>query len=265
MRTIFVIPMLFLICCFPCIVEANPPGALAPEVETIVIAVDEWPPFQSSSARFYGGAHRIISEAFELSGIKVEFMWLPWQRALILSRLGKVAGAALSSRTPERERTYYFSEPIMTVKKVFFHLKTFDFNWREVGDLTGIEIGFARGNVFGKAFEEARKAGALCIQQVPSQFVQNFRKLINNRIQLFPAELDAGLLYLKNNLPAEADLITYHPTPLQVVTYHLILSRKVSGNREITERFNSGLRKLKASGKAKRYLLDSMEGKYRAE
>ncbi len=134
------------------------PHSSAAMTEKVRIAVDEWPPFQSRLAQYYGGAHRIISESFELEGVTVEYGWFPWKRSLKNAKEGRWDGA-FSQKSPEREKNFYFSEPIMTVDKVFFHLKSYRFDWANINDLNGVAIGVVRGNIFGKEFQDAWKSG----------------------------------------------------------------------------------------------------------
>ncbi len=229
------------------------------------IAVDEWPPYETESAEHFGGLLRIITESFAHNGLKVKYGWMPWKRCLIVAERGEWDGAAVSQRTREREDNFFFSESIMTVRKVFFHLKTIDFDWDSYDDLGGFRIGIPRGNVFGKDFQKARKTEKLDIEEVATQFEQNFKKLHAGRIQLFPAEMEAGYDYLRKHYASEFDFFTHHPTPVQVVTYHLILSKKVEKNLKMKSLFDVGLRQLKKEGKDKRYLLDSIQGKYRKQ
>lgn len=226
------------------------------------IAVDEWPPYETASAEHYGGALRIITESFGLEGVDVGYVWMPWKRCLIMAASGEIDGAALSQRTAQREDNFYFSDPIMTVEKVFFHMKSSEFIWKNYDDLKGLTVGIPRGNVYGLEFENAKKEGKFETEEVVSQFEQNFKKLLYGRIHLFPAEKEAGYDYLRQHFSSQGHLFTHNPKSIQLVTYHLVLSKKIERNKQMIQHFNHGLRQLKRQGKDKRYLSDSIQGKY---
>ena len=72
------------------------------EFEVRRIAVDEWPPYQSLTSKYYGGVNRIIMEAFGVEGVKVEYGWFPWKRSLLYAQNGKWDGAAELNRYAEK-------------------------------------------------------------------------------------------------------------------------------------------------------------------
>ena len=226
------------------------------------IGVDEWPPYETASADHYGGALRIITESFGLEGVDVGYVWMPWKRCLVMAASGEIDGAALSQRTALRENDFHFSDPIMSVEKVFFHMKSSEFSWKNYDDLKGLTVGIPRGNVYGVEFENAKREGKFITEEVVSQFEQNFKKLLYGRIHLFPAEKEAGYDYLRQHFSSQGHLFTHNPKSIQLVTYHLVLSKKIERNKQMIQHFNHGLRQLKRQGKDKRYLSDSIQGKY---
>ena len=185
-----------------------------------------------------------------------------WKRCLVMAANGELDGAALSQRTALRENDFHFSDPIMTVEKVFFHMKSSGFSWKSYDDLKGLTVGIPRGNVYGVEFENARKKGKFDTEEVVSQFQQNFKKLLYGRIQLFPAEKEAGYDYIRQHFSSQGDLFTHSPRSIQLGTYHLVLSKKIERNKQMIQYFNPGLRQLKRQGKDRRYLTDSIQGKY---
>lgn len=230
--------------------------------EQIRIAVDEWPPFQSRTEKHYGGAHRIISEAFAREGVEVAYDWFPWKRALKYVEEGRWESAALSQRNAENESNYYFSEPVMTVEKVFFHLKDFDFQWKDVNDLEGIVLAVRRGYLYGKPFHDAWRAGRLRTLELDTDELL-FQKLIEGRVQLAIAERETLNSVLRSRFPGRLGQVIQHPRPLQRVTYHVIFSKKSERSKGMCDRFNRGLRPLKKQSKDRQYLREAMAGKYK--
>lgn len=89
--------------------------------EIIRITNGEWMPFMSKEVRNYGFVSEIVSEAFLLEGVEVEYGFYPWVRSLELARIGQWDGTIGWAKTEEREKDFYFSdEPIWTATAVFF-------------------------------------------------------------------------------------------------------------------------------------------------
>ena len=93
--------------------------------------------------------------------------------------------------------------------------------------------------------------------------LNNFRMLLRRRIDVFPANLDAGLGLLNSKFKQEdIDLITYHPLPLDQSPLVLMFSKKVEKNKHLLKLFNKGLKQLKESGKFDQIVENSRQGKY---
>lgn len=231
--------------------------------ESIRIASGEWAPYQSESLKYKGFASRIVTEAFKLSGINVEYGYFPWKRSYILSQRGEWDGTFLWFDTPERRKHFYISDPVVDVLYVFFHLKSFQFDWNSIDDLEGIIIGSTIGYDYGEPFQKAEKLKKLRISRNLSD-VKNFKLLLAGKIQIFPCELKSGYeAILKQFAPDKIKLITYHSIPLKSDPHHLLLSKKVKQNIKMIEIFNAGLKRLKNSGKVEQYISESREGKYK--
>ncbi len=230
--------------------------------ETIRITNGEWTPFLSKNLKHHGVISHIVTESFALEGVKVEYGFFPWGRAYNLVKSGDWDGSVVWTRTSEREEDVYFSDSLLVSKDVFFHLKSHNFDWNTIDDLKGTVIGATIKYTYGKAFDHAEKLGEIRVQRVPTDEM-NFGKLLVERIQIFPMNLDAGYSLIQEKFdPKEVRLITNHPKPIGTYVYHLILSKKVKRNKNLLMLFNKGLKRLKESGKYNRYFEDSRKGKY---
>jgi polar amino acid transport system substrate-binding protein len=237
------------------------PQATATALNTVRLTSGEWPPYLSENLPHFGLAARIVTEAFALKGIHVEYGYFPWARSLKLAQDGAWDGSLVWHRSPEREPDFYFSDPVVTGQNVFFHLKSKSFDWQEMKDLTGLYIGATIDYDYGEAFTQAEKAGVISVERVSSD-EQNFKKLLAGRIDIFPLDLDVGLAMLRQNFTAEEIAqITYHPRPIESYPYSLILSKKVPRNQELIVLFNAGLQELIDSGKMQQFVEESRQGK----
>jgi len=227
--------------------------------ENIVrLANGEWPPYCSEELEHYGIGSRILTEAFALEGIEVEYGFFPWIRAYELAKTGEWDGSVPWLKTPEREIHFYYSDPIINCDFVFWHLKGFDFDWDTIEDLHGVTIGATRGYFYEEMFTKLEETGQVSIEWVSSD-VSNFEKLLNGRIDLYVQDMQVGVSMLQKNFTPEGiQLLTYHPNPLRVDPLCLILSRKVVENERLITLLNRGLQRLRESGKIEMYLAEAI-------
>ena len=232
------------------------------DVSAIRLASGEWAPYQSKNLKYYGVASRIVTEAFTLGGIKVEYNYFPWARSFENAESGEWDGTFLWFNTRERRKAFYISDPVIEIQYVFFYLKSELFDWETIDDLQGIFIGGTLKYDYGMAFQEAEKTGKIKVERTPNDEL-NFHKLLKKRIRIFPNDLDAGYAIIrKNYTPEQAKLFAFHPRPLKSAPHHLLLSKKIERNKKLIKLFNSGLSRLRKSGKIKLYLKESRRGDY---
>ena len=84
--------------------------------ETITLSTNEWPPFLSEKMPHNGVAARIVEEAFSAAGLSVTYVFLPWKRAYNDALSGAVDGSIVWSKTAEREKEMYFSDPVIETR-----------------------------------------------------------------------------------------------------------------------------------------------------
>lgn len=221
--------------------------------DTIRITNGEWPPYLSMELKGYGIASRIVTQAFAIEGIKVQYGFFPWREAFFLAENGDWDGTAVWLRSPERDRDFYLSNPVVMSNYVFFHLKSFDFRWKTIDDLKGLKIGATISYDYGKDFEAAEKEGVIDVIRVASD-EQNLVKLLNGKIDIFPLDIEVGYTMLQKMYNKETvSLVTNNQTPLRSDPLHLLLTKKNKKNEERIIIFNRGLKKLKDKGEIEIY------------
>ena len=109
--------------------------------EKVQLTNGEWPPLLSKELKNYGVVSHIVTEAFALEGIKVEYKFYPWKRALNRAEKGLADGSVIWAPTPKRVKAFYFSDPVIRNEKVFFYMKSHPFDWDTIDDLKGIIFG----------------------------------------------------------------------------------------------------------------------------
>lgn len=230
--------------------------------EIVRLTNGEWPPYLSEHFKYFGLASRIVTEAFALEGVKVEYGFFPWPRAYKLAEVGDWDGTVVWRSSDERAEKFFISDEVVPDKVVFFHLKRNAFDWKAMADLKGVQIGATTSYDYGSAFAAAETTHQIDVKRVYSDEI-NLSKLLAGRIQVFPINVDVGYHMLRLNFKEEeVALFTHHPRPVTEEPLRLLLSKKVAGNEQLMAVFNRGLKRLRESGKVEQYTIESRGGRY---
>lgn len=219
--------------------------------ETIYLTNGEWPPYYGESLPGYGFDSQIVSEAFDLVGVKVIYHFFPWARALRNAAANELyAGGVGWGSGPEYEKDFYISDPTSAYHMVFFHRKDRDFQWdSDYTALEGMCIGLTLDYTYPDALMDKVEEGSVKAEWEP-QDIRNFRKLYAGRIDLYPDDLLVGMTVMKRIFsPEEMARLTYSSSEINKEALHLVLTRRDKENRELILLFNEGLRRLKESGR----------------
>lgn len=231
----------------------------ANDSDIVHLSTGEWKPYISESADDYGDFTRIVTEAFQAAGKKVDYSFYPWKRALYLAKTGEVQGVIAVTKNPQREQDYWFSkEPIISSERVFFHLRSTELKWTTVEDLAPFHIGATEEYHYGSSFAEAEKQGRIHVERADTD-VQNFKMLLAGRIDIFPITYEIGNFILRNEFP-ESTQVTYNPKPLNTTPFYILLSKKHPENEQLIADFDKGFAKLKKSGRYSELLGEMKKG-----
>ncbi|WP_281557161.1 transporter substrate-binding domain-containing protein [Thalassomonas sp. RHCl1] len=224
--------------------------------ETIRISTGEYPPVYSEKLPDNGKILHIVRQAFAQMDIKVEYGFFPWSRTLELAKNNAWDATCCWGLTPERSQYFNYTDEVTTREYVFYHLKSYPFDWHSVDDLTDIEIGITYNYSYGHELNSAVRAGKLLAEYASSDEI-NFRKLLGGRIKVFPIDRKLGYQLLSSLFkPAEVQLLTYHPKPIVLTIVGLMVSKTSKQVDYIIETFNEGLKRYKASGDYDRYIAE---------
>ncbi len=152
----------------------------------------------------------------------------------------------------------------MEVRIEMYPLKTNPMkDWKTLEDLRYYKIGATRGYTYTKAFWDLANTKRLRVD-VSDSDIQNFKKLFNGRIGLFPSGLVNGYdLLLKDFGVSKSHLLTYHLNPLTRTRGHLAFTRSRQDSGNLLPIFNDGLAELKKEGLYDQFREDLIEGRYR--
>jgi len=240
-------------------------SAQAIEQPELRISVGDWPPYLSSELKHNGVIAHLISDILADEGYRVTFQFLPWPRAYTAAAAGRFDGTAVWMHKAERETDFYFSEPLLDEQFVFFHLKSLPFDWQRFDDLTGMTIGGGLEYSYGPQFDAFLAKNTVKMERVSTD-MQNFEKLLKERVVLYPQEMNVGYAALRSHFSASDQAkITHHPNPLLSNYSFLLLPRSLASSPALMARFNQRLAYYRKSGRYDRYFADLNQGKYQPD
>ncbi|WP_163832484.1 substrate-binding periplasmic protein [Spartinivicinus ruber] len=224
--------------------------------EPISISTGEWPPFTDSKANNHGIGLQIVKESFGNVGHDVTFKFFPWKRAYSVAKDAEYQASAIWAKNDDRTVDFYYSDPVIDNETVFLYLEGTVFNWETLADLKKYKVGITTGYSYGQEFDTAVKNSVFSVSTITSD-LQNIKKLLAGRIEVFPIEINVGYSIIKSNFPADkAAKIKHHPKILNTSPTYLIVPKKLGEEKakKIVNDFNKGLSMLKEKGRYKEIL-----------
>jgi len=208
-------------------------------------ALGEWAPYTSeyeANAKFL---EEIVAEAFKLEGIAVKYDYFPWKRSYVYVKQGKYDGTFPWNTTPEREIDFHINKiPLFQDDSVYFHLKNNPFDWNTIEDLKNYKVGVTIGYKQDAYYKEKGVSAEIVANEE-----QNFLKILAGRIDVYQTSKLAGYATINRLFsPADASKFTHHPRAPETDIYYILFSKNRPGDRELADKFDSGFKKLKASG-----------------
>jgi len=212
----------------------------------IELATGDYPPFTSQKSPENGVFSEIVSAAFKELEIEVKYTFFPWKRGELYTQVGKVFATFPYARTKEREKNFDFSDAVMSSKVVFFYYKPHQqnkINYEKLEDLKLYTIGGIRGHWYEPVFQSA----GLEVHYVTSE-KQSIGMLKMAHVDLAPINELVGWEIIKNQFPDQINSFATFTKPLKQNTLHLMISRKYPGYKELTQKFNGALIKIRNKG-----------------
>lgn len=232
------------------ILKAEQPVITLPE--SIEISTGEWPPFLGAELPEQGVIARLIRDIFAEAGIKVQFTFLPWSRAMHDTLNGKYAATAVWMFAEDRAKNFIYSEPVLDEKFVFFYRKSQPLFWQQLTDLQGMIVGGVSGYSYGPDFDAAVKNYIIGLDTVGS-IEQNFRRLALGRVDVVAEEISVGYHILQQRMPDIATQISHHPQPLLINQSFLLFPKTNLQSDALNNLFNQLLQEFRASGRYDSY------------
>jgi polar amino acid transport system substrate-binding protein len=224
-------------------------SSLPVSAKQITLSVGEWPPYMGSDLPNNGAIAEIITEAFADIGYQVSFEFYPWARAMEQAQLGRVDGTGLWLKTESRESEFYFSEPVLEEKHVFFYNRTNKPKLDSFEALKSYSYVGLEDFSYGLDLDNIIRAKQINMHRV-SNDEQAFGMLLKNRVSIYPQEMAVGY-YLLRQYFSEQDMksIGHIEQPFMRKNSHILLSKGDKDNAKLIEIFNESLQRMKQSGR----------------
>lgn len=226
--------------------------------EKLVIYADEVyaPVIYSNQGRPAGIIPTILERLSRDTGDTYELRLVPWKRALEESSRGS-GGITGFSWNKERAAVYDFSIPIYDDDIQLVVLKGKEFPYKDFHDLKGITLGGAAGASYGEDLDQTIKNGLITVERDREQSAR-LKKLLLGRIDAaIIGNGKAGFELILNSDPELAANRAKFVVLEQTLVHdplHLAFPKSMHMQPALA-RFNSALKRLKASEEYERILL----------
>lgn len=208
------------------------------------IATLNWEPYIGQNLENEGFMAEIAREAFRRGGYKVEYIYLPWKRAITRAEHGVFDGYFPAYWTAEREDKSLFTDAIINGPVSFFRIKGSTITYKKLTDLKPYRIGVVRGFVNSPEFDAA---DYLRKEEVTNN-ITNIHKLLAERVDLIVADKFVGFYLLHKYLPHMVGQIESISPPLQDKQSYLCISKKSENASLKVKAFNQGLADMRSDG-----------------
>ena len=212
--------------------------------QPITILASEWSPYTSETLDSGGFLTEIAVTALTKAGYQTTLEFLPWKRALKLTKIG--LSTALVGAYYSKERSHYFSYPEYSWKTSgqFFVHKNHHYNYQKIEDLCPAKLGIYAGSSYIKELGSIK-----CFEiQTVTTIQQNIKKLLNKRIDAFIETKESVLFYLKKDFPNQINKIVALSPAFKTNEIYIVFSKKSPNYQKIQADFDTAIKKMQADG-----------------
>lgn len=226
--------------------------AVRAEQPLLRVGTGDWVPYVDQGRRDSGALARLISAVFAEAGYRVEFVFHPWDRNVLMLQKGELQAIMPYNCSPSRLGYGICSDPLVRGEVVLFHRRDMPFDWHSIDDLAPYRIGTTLGYSYGSAFDEAAQQGRLQIE-LSGKEDTSFRLLELGRIDLHPQDRAVGYATLRRLFPGNQPYeITHHPLELNKEPLRLLFRKDDARSANLLRQFNSSLRRFAERGDLRR-------------
>lgn len=218
-------------------------SSVSAEELNIRITSNEWPPYTTKTIESNGLIAELVRASFEARKHKVDWMILPWARALDMVRQANAEGIA-AWYSEERARDFYYSEPFLNNKMALVKRKDMQVSWEKLEDLKDYRFVLLRGAVNSTEFDNATyfKKEEVAEEDTAIKMVARGRADLTVR--------DEGMVrhVLNTTMKEYADKIDFVEKPLDIISLYLVSSKAHPESQKIISEFNAGMAEIRSNG-----------------
>lgn len=219
-------------------------GEALAEEATVVISATEWEPYTGASLPDGGFLTEITEKALESRNRKVRFEFVPWKRALEMTRVGEYDAIIGASWTEERTEYLRYPAYFWESSIAFFSRKDRPATYPSTEALCPATVGILRGSLFVKRFTEIG-----CFNIQPGNSVEtNIRKLLGNRLDLMIESDISVSFYLNRKFPDRIHDVQMLRPVIQEDKVYCAFSKAKPGHKALAEDYDEGIKLIRQNG-----------------
>lgn len=227
------------------------------ESNSINISVGIAPPYINEAKKESGFVTKIILESLKESKIVPNFIIKDWHQVSSAVDLEHHL-SYWWHKTPEREKKWYFSQPIFKAEFVFLARKNVRFYWTRYDQLRPYKIGLSHIQSYGPLFDSYIQY--LQTETLISDY-SGIKALLKGDVDAVLIEKAMAIHLLTFfNKEEQNRLELFENKVIYEEPYYLVCAKSFSNCNYYIEVFNVGLNKVKSSGKYDKIIEDFSRG-----
>lgn len=224
---------------------ALPTSASQAAPGAVRLVCTDFPPYTSPSLPGGGVACEITRAGLQQAGLSMALQFRPWARALLEFQRGEHDGVIAAWRSPERERSMLFPQPLGIVNQIGFMARS-DARVRvdDLSALRSLRIGTVNGYANPERFDRAQLQVEAAVDDV-----SNLRKLLAGRVDLALIDKGVGMHLLDTQLrEGQGRLVWLEPAVAEIPLYTVFARGRPEGEK-FTAALSRGITELQGSGR----------------
>lgn len=210
-----------------------------------LVTGDDLPPYTGQSLPQYGMLTEIVLRAFDVAGVKTSLHWAPWKRGYEMTKIGEYDATFPYARKPEREKEYLYSDLVYGGVRAVYARPGSRIDPERNESFHGKTYCAPAGFIIYPRMEELLNQGRITIQR-PFTLTACARMMALGRVDFFITDSVAGDEVLRQaNVGSAAVRLE---KPFDRAEFYLIVPRNRPGAQALVADFNTGLKRVKASG-----------------
>lgn len=211
------------------------------------VVAEPYAPFEYEVAGVARGMDvEILERLAKQAGVRFQFVFQPWKRALQTVHRGEADAIFSLLRTPERERFLRYPDtPLYRAQVVLFAHDGFAGTIRGVEDLAGYRVGVVAGHSYGPFIDRREDF----VRDVSLTIQGAVNKLMHGRYPLLLATRETGWHAVRH---LQAEKIRQLPVVLHEAPYYIAVSRTSARGDALFSLLDTHLRRMEKAGEIER-------------